>query len=293
MILQPGIHDGIAEADYHADPAPEPSASASILKLLHARSPAHAWTAHPRLNPNQEHREPSSAMRFGSAAHALLLGSAKVFSIDADSWRSKDAKAERDAHEKMGNYALLKEDHDRAVAMVAMLRQGLSGHEIGDFPTDGGAGERTMIWQEDGIYCRGRLDWYSQKANRIIDYKTTGGSADPGQFARNLFDMGYDFQALLYPMGVQAITGDLPSFYFVVQETDPPFAFTVVTLDDIAREHSMNKLSTAFGRWRECLASGKWPGYGRHVFRASPPVYELKREEEKALASSAIVDFAG
>jgi hypothetical protein len=50
VILTAGIHDTTA-VDYHADPCPEPSLSAHIAALLCARSPRHAWAAHPKLNP--------------------------------------------------------------------------------------------------------------------------------------------------------------------------------------------------------------------------------------------------
>lgn len=40
----------LPSAEYHADPAPEPSLSATLAKLLISRSPRHAWMASPRLN---------------------------------------------------------------------------------------------------------------------------------------------------------------------------------------------------------------------------------------------------
>src|SRR5258708_2254328 len=49
-ITAPGIYD-LDDDDYHQDPAPEPSLSSSIVKLLDQQTPAHAYAAHPRLNP--------------------------------------------------------------------------------------------------------------------------------------------------------------------------------------------------------------------------------------------------
>ena len=51
MTLPAGLHLGVIEAEYHADPAPEPSLSRSLAHTLLTRSPRHAWQAHPRLNP--------------------------------------------------------------------------------------------------------------------------------------------------------------------------------------------------------------------------------------------------
>src|SRR3990167_5120693 len=57
-------------AEYQGDPGPEPSLGPGIAKLLVTRSPAHAWAAHPRLNPEYREKE-SSAFDLGSAAHAM------------------------------------------------------------------------------------------------------------------------------------------------------------------------------------------------------------------------------
>ena len=71
MIETAGVYQMPAE-EYHADPCPEPSLSASLIKTLLARSPLHAWHEHPRLNPNVVKEERKEYDR-GSAAHALLL----------------------------------------------------------------------------------------------------------------------------------------------------------------------------------------------------------------------------
>src|SRR5215831_5713580 len=49
MSVTPGVY-AMPAAQYHADPCPTPSLSASIIKLICLDSPAHAWTAHPKLN---------------------------------------------------------------------------------------------------------------------------------------------------------------------------------------------------------------------------------------------------
>ena len=71
-ITDPGLYD-MPEADYHADPCPEPSLSSTLARLMVNRSPRHAWTASPRLNPDHE---PVNKETFdvGRAAHAVLLG---------------------------------------------------------------------------------------------------------------------------------------------------------------------------------------------------------------------------
>ena len=176
--LDVGIHT-IPAAAYHADPCPAPSLSASIAKKLCLASPLHAWHAHPRLNPaavdeNGEHFD------IGTAAHALLLeGTSAVAVIDAKDYRTNAAKEARDAAYAAGQIAAPGGPVGRRPGDGGRARAQLAAH------TDGGADmfpngqpEQTLIWQEDDVWCRARLDWLRPGA--IDDYKTTPhGSRTP------------------------------------------------------------------------------------------------------------------
>ncbi|MFO1080820.1 MAG: PD-(D/E)XK nuclease-like domain-containing protein [Reyranellaceae bacterium] len=292
---QPGIYRSVSEADYHSDPVVEPSASASVLSLLYSRSPLHAWYAHPRLNDDYVGSPSTRAQAFGTAVHAMLTLSRNVTCCDFDDWRTKDARQEKTEIEEAGGIALLRDDYATAERMLSTLRRGLVGHEVGDVFNQG-IGEATIVWRDDGAWIRGRADWWSEKRGLIVDYKTTT-TAEPDAWSRKLFDLGSDFAGVLYPQGVAAVTGARPPrFLYVVQEVEPPHAFTVVELDDVAREFTTNRVAQAFRAWRECLAANRWPGYAPSVHHVSPPAYAVKREEGRALAAAAakelIVDQA-
>ena len=293
MIDKPGIYRSVPESEYHSDPIVEPSASASILATLYSRSPLHAYVRHPRLNPTFEPSKPTAAMAFGSAVHAMLTLSCEVKSLDFDDFRTKEARAARDAIVAAGGIAMLADEYANAERMLTVLRRDLIGHEIGDVFSEG-VGEVTMAWRDDGAWLRGRMDWWSEKRNLIVDYKTTT-VAEPDQWSRKLFDLGSDFAGVLYPQGVAALTGQRPPrFLYIVQEVDPPHAFSVVEMDDQAQEFTTNRVAQAFHAWRECLSTGKWPGYPSRVCRVAPPVYAVKREETRSLAQAAtrIIELA-
>jgi len=55
-ISKPGVYD-IPDKEYHADPCPVPSLSSTLARTLLNQSPLHAWTKHPRLNPDHEPEE--------------------------------------------------------------------------------------------------------------------------------------------------------------------------------------------------------------------------------------------
>jgi PDDEXK-like domain of unknown function (DUF3799) len=291
-IDKPGFYPNIPEAEYHSDPVANPSASASILHTLYSRSPMHAYHRHPKLNPAYKPSKSTPAQAFGKAAHALAFGADNIREIDAADWRTKDAKEARASIEAAGGIALLSKDMIVAKNMVHTLRSGLKSHAVGDVFADGEP-ETTIVWKDDGAWLRGRIDWWKPKQNLVVDYKTTEGSADPEQWSRNLFQLGSDFQGVLYPQGVAAITKDArPRFLYIVQEVDPPHAFSVLDLDEAAREFTTNRVAQAFHVWRDCLAKKKWPGYPPHICHVAAPVWAVKRDEEKALAASSMAEIA-
>ena len=154
--MKPGIYTMTAE-DYHADKiASRPSLSASMAHLLCTSSPAHAWVAHPKLNPAFERHE-EEKFDVGTVAHALLLqGEDVAVVVDAPDWRTNAAKEERDAARAAGQIPLLAKHWDAVRAMVAATRQQLD--KIDTTPalfTDGkpevtykGAAEKAFQGQE-------------------------------------------------------------------------------------------------------------------------------------------------
>jgi hypothetical protein len=280
MAITPGIHE-MPWSVYLGDPCPEPSLSASIARMLCLDSPAHAREAHPRLNPQtiDEHGE---RLDIGTAAHALLLeGSSAVAIIDAADFRSKAAKDARDAAYARGHTPLLAARWTEVQLMVAAAREQLARH------VDGGAEmftngwpEQTLIWQEDDVWCRARLDWLRPQA--IDDYKTTGKSANPETWTRSLFYDGKDLQVAWYLRGLKVLTGQDAVFRFAVQETYRPYALSVIALGPDALMLAEKKVLYALERWREARGRNEWTGYPRRTCYASlPPTHEswwLERE---------------
>jgi hypothetical protein len=274
MITEPGIYD-IAAAAYHADPCPEPSLSSSIAKVLCLSSAAHAWQDHPRLNPtptedNAEHFD------IGTAAHALLLeGSTAIAVVDAPDWRTKLAKEARAAAYAAGQTPLLAHTWTAVQAMADAARAQLARH------TDGGAAmftmgasERTIVWKEDDVWCRARLDYLRSTlaGPSIDDYKTTGVSAEPDEWCRKLFYDGRDIQPAWYLRGLRAITGEEGTFRFCVQETYPPYALSVIALGPAALMLAEKKCLYALELWRESRQRNEWIGYPRRTCYAALPM---------------------
>lgn len=276
MIDRSGIYE-ISAAEYHADPAPTASLSSSIARELLASSALHAWFAHPRLNPAYQPKD-DEKFDVGIAAHAFLLeGESGFVIIEAPDWRTKAAKEARAVARLAGKIPLLADRWGDVQAMAVAARQQLDAHEDPPRPLAGGKPEQTLVWQEDGAWCRARLDWLHDDRKTIDDYKTTSASANPEVWSRTLFGAGQEIQAAFYLRGLKAITGLEATFRFVVQENFAPYALSVIGLSPEALELGARKVTYALRLWRECLTSGVFPGYPTQTCYADVPPWESAR----------------
>ena len=282
--LTPGIYTDLPAEEYHADPA-SPSLSAGIATLICNRSPLHAWTAHPRLNPDYERVE-EQKFDVGNVAHIMLLDEEDpCHVVDAPDWRTNAAKEERDAARADGFIPLLPHQFAEVEAMVAAVRTQLEGMSIDPPLFCDGQPEQTLVWEEAGVTCRARLDWLRDDRAACDDLKTTSGSARPSDWSqRRLWDIGADIQVAMYLRGVKAVTGREPAFRFVVVETCPPYALSVVSLAPSALELANSKLDYALAKWRECLETDTWPSYPTQIAWAEAPTWhEVRWLEERQL----------
>lgn len=283
------MSDGIikmSEAEYQDDKvAGTPSLNSSIAKILCAESPLHAWTCHPRLNPNFV-REDKEIFDLGTVAHALMLQGIQVAAVlDYPDWKTKAAREDRETIRAGGNIAILRKHWDRVQAMVVAGKRQISMHrEAKDVFTSAGQPEQTLTWTDDhGVLCRSRVDWLRNDYRRIADYKGTGTSVNPESIARFAVSQGWDIQSAFYRRGIRKITGQDAEFFFVAQEDYEPYALTVVGMGPDFLWAGEKKVQQAIDLWAECLESGKWPAYPDRTVYPALPAWEEARITEKEL----------
>lgn len=287
--LTAGIH-AIPAWQYHADPAPRPSLSNSLLTTLLQSTPRHAWLNHPRLNPVFDPaRNSSAAFDLGEAAHSLLLeGIDKAHPIDAPDWRKKEAREQRDKARAAGLVPLLADQYANAAAMVRAAKEFISYTGFNGI-FERAKPEQTLVWQDvGGIWCRARLDLLDLQEPHsgrplILDYKSTGRGGPGEWMRRNLAAHGYDTQGVWYPRGLSMLGHPGARFVFLVQETFEPFMCYLVELSEGRVELATNKISRGLMLWRDCLGSDAWPGYSPMVYQAHPAAWEIKEEEGMTL----------
>jgi hypothetical protein len=274
--VNPGIYNLTAE-NYHADPAPTASLSSSIAHILLEQSPLHAWLAHPRLNPNFE-RETDSRFDLGSAAHMMLLERRedRIVRVQADDWRTKAAKEQRDAAQAEGKYAVLERQYVDILHMCTAAQDFLLTTELSDLLATG-TPEQTILWQEGEMWCRARPDLLSADRRVCLDYKSTA-SAAPDFIAKQLGRMGYDLQAEFYLRGLTAVWCDA-AFVFLFQEITPPYACSLISLSNTFREVGKLKVARAMRLWEMSITTNNWLGYTSKILYVEPKPWDAAELE--------------
>lgn len=285
MIEKPGRYQ-ITTEDYHSDKDfPQPCLSNSIIKSLIYESPAHAWYNHPKLNPNYQPDYGNGKFDLGSAAHALLLeGVDNMAVVDAEDWRKKEAKEAREIARLSGKTPLLKHQYEDAKKMVdAAVNQIMLCRELGitDLRTQGDS-EVTYVWQEKETWLKVRLDWIRKDKSLILDYKTTE-NANPADVGRLITNLHYEIQNAFYRRAVQTVEGIDPRFVFMVQEVSEPWFCSFIELSDALLEMAEQEITNGIFLWRECMESGKWPGYPNKVVTIDTPNWAFTNWQNRCL----------
>lgn len=271
-VSEPGVYDGMSDADYHHDPVPEGSLSSSgARRLLPPSCPA--LFAYERQNPPA----PKPQFDLGHGAHKLVLGTGPdLVEVEADDWRTKAAQtAKKEAHAE-GKVPLLTRELAQVTAMAEAIRRHPIASALFD-PERGGKAEQSLFWRDEAfdVWRRARLDWLpaATESGRIIipDYKTTV-SAEPGSIAKSMANYGYAAQAAWYEDAVVALgLTDVTAFVFVYQEKTPPYLVTVAEPDAAALRIGRALNQRALEVYAECTAANTWPGYTDDVALISLP----------------------
>jgi hypothetical protein len=263
------------DVEYHADPLPTPSLSASCAHTLLSRSPYHAWLEHPKLGGAD--RKHTRAMGTGTLIHAHLLGvtNGELVIVDAANYKTKAAQEARDAALAAGKTPVLFHESAEAEIAAIKIRRRMADKGIA---FEGGQAEVKIAWREDDVQCRGAIDYVI--GSTIYDLKTIR-SADLKTIAKHFGDYGYDVQRAAY---VSALTHLHPAlegtvdFVFVFVEVEPPYCVTPVRVDAMRAMLGEMRWARAVRTWDECLRLNHWPDYSDGVVTLSAKPWEIDEE---------------
>ena len=289
MTLSPGIH-AIPADEYHRDPAPAPSLSSTLARLLLNRSPLHAWTASPRLNPAWEPVE-KKTFDIGRAAHRAVLGAGgdyvaypAEYLASNGAASTKEAKAWAEEQRAAGRTPLKADEVDQVGAMADAVQRQIAAMGI---KLDPARSELVALAEVDGIWCRAMIDNAPADPRLpLYDIKSTT-DASPEALAKTIATYGYDVQAAHYLAVWKAATGEDRKFRMIFVEKEAPFGVSVAELyrkpGDEADwfDHADALAADARRIWGECLTSGNWPCYPARVAIVGAPGWHLTKMEDR------------
>jgi hypothetical protein len=259
-----GIYQGISDEEYHGDP--DSLSSSGARALLQPGGPAKFKHA-----PRVQKRE----YDFGHVAHALILGEGSAIAvIDADDWRTKAAREQRDNARADGKVPVLVDTYVQGAALALAAKQ----HPLGELLFAEGTPELSVYWHdpETGVRLRCRPDWM-HTSPMVVDVKTTK-SAAPTDFVRSVADYGYHCQQAFYVDGLAAHGIDAQFLFFAIEKTRP-FLCSVIELPDEAVQLGRRLNRAAVDLYARCCETGEWPGYPPIIHRLELPPWTYTSAE--------------
>ena len=269
-ITEAGAYPDMSEEDYHKDPAPTPSLSSSTLRTLVGSTLAHAREEHPRLRSVE--KPASDAMDKGKLIHQLVMDrGTELVRIDAKDWRTKDAKAERDAARAEGKIAILEADYQEVLPSIATIQDFLRQLPGNPMDPEAYTNEIPCFWREElPVWGRMLLDFMPRQASPsaiIYDLKTSAMGSQVKMAAKRLQDALYPIQAAWYCRGYKKLFGIWPRFVFLCAEVKPPFGIVPIEFDGEALMYASDRIDTAVERWSLALETDSWPAYPPKIQR--------------------------
>ena len=234
--------------------------------------------------------EETAALRFGTAAHHLVLMGTRSFRLKyvskADAphpdktFRDSENKAWRDSLAEQGIVML----DEQEMSDVYGARDAIKAHDEAAYRLgECRLREQSFFWQDEatGVWCRVRPDAYQLNTcgvTSVIDLKTC---RDVGSFEREIFTRGYDLQAAFYLRGLKAVLGDdAPTdAVFIAVEKTPPYTVGVFKLYSDTLEVADSVISELLEREKTYRDAGYYPSGFESVRYPLPPVWEKSKRE--------------
>lgn len=213
----------------------------------------------------------------------------RVLVYDKPNLRTNDGKAEMEklretATEKHLAMATRDDVEQARLAVEGVMSVDLA-RELIEART---AGQVDMSWRnrKHNLPIRGKIDFVSKAWGEewIVEVKTTR-SADPDDFRRQAYNLGYDIQAGGYLDGYHKTRYRFPYFIFLAIEVEPPYNCSVNFCDNKYIEEAKKEWLGSLAAFRYCMDNGlfhqgyefrlhtmpyfsmEYPGYHKPLFR--------------------------
>ncbi len=221
------------------------------------RAPAFA-----KLILDGEEKAPTRAMEMGTGVHALLFKNKEVIAYPGATRRGKEWDAFKAEH--AGAFILTGKELEVSRAMAKAIQANRLAMSVLD-----GEVEKTILFDIGGRACRTTPD--VRGVDFVTELKSTV-SSDPRRFTWQAQKMGYHGQNAWHLEGVlQSGLGTYRKAYVVAVESSAPFIVTVMQETDRALDQGARQCRLWFEQFRNCEATGEWPGYAQDIVPLDAP----------------------
>ncbi|WP_038204096.1 PD-(D/E)XK nuclease-like domain-containing protein [Xenorhabdus bovienii] len=256
--MEPGIYYDISNEDYHQGEG----ISKSQLDII-GQAPAELiWQ---RNAPIDE--EKTKSLDIGTALHCLLLEPdefGKRFAIEPKlDKRTKAGKEEAEAFDLANQDKIILTQEESRKLLI--MRDSALAHPIAKwFLEADGQSETSIYWNdsETDVLCRSRPDKLITTADQdwIVDVKS---SADMEKFEKDFYKYRYHVQDAFYSDGYKALTGQLPTFVFLVVSTTincGRYPVRTFIMDEQTKAAGRTTYRKNLETYAQCLKTDEWPG---------------------------------
>lgn len=234
-----------------------------------------------RLHPEESKSTP--AMQFGTAFHAHMLHTSNVVCLpEGETFRSKANQEWKAQHEAEGDIIVTYSD----MQLLYRMEQGLadaSGYDgqpdyVGIIET--GMCEKAIEWfdKKSGFKLKAKLDLIPANTDYLVDLKTAQ-SANPDEFARHAYLLGYAIQAEFYRAAVAQIDPKLLNrktrganamqFWVFEKSGACDWAPYTISADSQMADNARRSIREALSRIRADVDKAEADGYGKGLDAAA------------------------
>lgn len=238
----------------------------------------------------KRHPQPSTdAQEGGSAFHALLLEpesfEQRYALLPPDAPRRPSitqlnaAKPSQSTIAQIDWWRQFDEEHEGITILKAevwdnihRMAEAVRANPYAVALVDSGVAERSFWWvdSETKKLCKGRLDWYSDAHNAVVDVKRALDASYTG-FATAVARYRYHVQDAMYSDGLWMCDHRIDHFVFLAVEPEPPYGVGIYELDREEKEHGRMEYRRNLYTYAECHDRGEWPGYPPQIRRLQIP----------------------
>ena len=221
-----------------------------------------------QLHAFEEENETTPAMKFGTAAHSLIVEGEEAFvnnvvCLTGSPYTNANKELKKEYEGRVLTVITAQEKDTLYSMKEALIPEGIKhlSADEGEYPSMFNSPfERAIFWWEQDLLLKVKSDVLRypvnmpHKSNSIIlvDYKTTADCSVKG-FTSSIRKYQYDLQAAWYKRGFENAGFNVVDFIFVAQEKKKPFASKIFRMSHTDMDSGWQRMESLLTEYNAVL----------------------------------------